>query len=81
MLNEPAVAYEGGRLNDLKRELSVAIDHTDDEELLTRCLSMMKKSRNRNPAMSSIEQSLNDLKEGRVVEVKSVKELMDSLNS
>ncbi len=81
MLNEPAVAYGGSRLNNLKRELSVAIDSSDDEELLAKCLSMIKQTRERDPEMSSIEQSLNDLREGRVVEVQSVKELMDSLNS
>jgi hypothetical protein len=81
ILKEPTAAYEGGRLRALKRELSVAIDGTEDEELLTKCLSLMTKNSNRTAAMSSIERSLNDLKEGRIVEVKSVKELMDSLNS
>ena len=81
VLNEPTVAYESGRLNALKRELSVAIDSTEDEALLSKCLSLMTKNRNHTAAMSNIERSLNDLREGRVVEVKSVKELMDSLNS
>ena len=49
---------------------------TDSSEVLNELTD-----NNRIAPMSSIERSLNDLGEGRVMEVKSVKELMDSLNS